>query len=59
MPISAKPPSIIDQSPELRPKSRPAVIRANILYNMNSLRRSSANTSITALVCEIRIQQRN
>jgi hypothetical protein len=59
MPISAKPPSIIDQSPELRPKSRPAVIRANILYNMNSLRRSAASTSITALVCEIRIQQRN
>ena len=40
MPISAKPPSIIDQSPELRPKSRPAVIRANTLHNMNSPRRS-------------------
>jgi hypothetical protein len=37
MPTSAKPLSIIDQSPELRPKSRPAVIRANILYNMNFL----------------------
>src|SRR5258708_457931 len=37
MPINANPPSIIDQSPELRPKSRPTVIRANPLYNMNFL----------------------